>query len=162
NANGMIDTNETVTMTFALRVSGGTNVPALTAILLPTNGIVSPSPASQNFGALIVNGPASSRSFSFNVNPAYTNGQQIRATFQLQIGGNSGGLVGVPFVLGTSTRVFSNTNVIVLNDGTSATPYPSVIDVSGIGNKLTKATVTLNKVKHSGPADIDVLLTSPA
>ncbi|HYG25023.1 MAG TPA: Calx-beta domain-containing protein [Verrucomicrobiae bacterium] len=160
--NGWIDTNETVTLAFGLRVASGTNIGNLTATLLATNGIVSPSPASNSYGALSVRGPSASRNFSFTVNPTFTNGQQIVAVLQVRENGNPIGFVQFPFVLGSFTRVFSNATPIAINDNTSASPYPSTITVSGLGRILTKATVSLNRVSHSFPRDIQALVASPA
>jgi subtilisin-like proprotein convertase family protein len=55
---------------------------------------------------------------------------------------------------------FSNTGEIIINDGSPATPYPSEIAVSGLGN-LTNVTVTLTGITHSFPDDIDILLVGP-
>ncbi|MBC8094581.1 MAG: DUF11 domain-containing protein, partial [Akkermansiaceae bacterium] len=161
NPNNVIDPSEAVTISFALRVSTGTNLNSLVATLLPTNGITSPS-SPQNYGALNVRGHAASRNFSFTVNPAYTNGQHITATFRLQETGIDIGTVQFDFVLGTATTIFSNTNSIVLNDNGPASPYPSTILVSGVGGSLTKATLSLNKFTHSFPQDIDALVRAPS
>jgi len=58
--------------------------------------------------------------------------------------------------------VFSNNAVIVINDNAAASPYPSVINVSGVGGSLLKATVTLNKFAHTDPHDVSALVTAPA
>ena len=157
--NGIIDPGETVTNLFALRDSAGTNTANLTATLLSTNGISSPS-GPQNYGALIVGGHSVSRPFSFTANG--TNGQQIIATFQLQDNGANVGTASFTYTLGTSTASFSNNAVIVINDVSPATPYPSTINASGQGGALNKVTVALNKVSHTSPSDIDALLVSPS
>ncbi|MGN6554048.1 MAG: Calx-beta domain-containing protein, partial [Verrucomicrobiota bacterium] len=161
NPNSIIDTNETVTMAFAFRVSAGTNLTSLTAKLLETNGVTAVSPPVQDYGTLAVRGPSASRSFSFSVDPTYTNGQPIAATFELSEAGHYLGTTQFNFVLGSSTKTFSNANAIVITDNTNATPYPSTIVVSGVGAALVKATVSLNKVVHTWPADVDVLMQAP-
>lgn len=59
--------------------------------------------------------------------------------------------------------VNSNTTSIVMAiDTDAATPYPSVINVSGIGsNVTTRVQVTLNNFGHAWPDDVDILLEAP-
>jgi len=156
-ANGLIDPNETVTLLFSFRDSAGTNVASLNAVLLATNGISAPS-GPQNYGPLIVHGPSAFRPFTFTVAPGYTNGQEIAATFNLFDGANSLGTGVFTYKLGSVTTTFANSAAIVINDNTSASPYPSFINVSGVGGTLIKATVTLTNLSHDFPADVDVLL----
>lgn len=158
-ANGIIDTNETVTILLALRNAGSVNTTNLVATLQSTNGVTSPSgPA--NYGGLIAGGPSVSRQFTFTASG--TNGAQITATLQLQDGAQSLGRASFTFVLGTSTLKFTNSAAIILNDNTNASPYPSTILVSGVNASVAKATVTLNSINHGYPADIDVLLVGPS
>jgi subtilisin-like proprotein convertase family protein len=73
-----------------------------------------------------------------------------------------------------SAVTFSNDNGITINDasetctfgGTStapgtATPYPSVIEVSGLGPSVTDVNVTVTGLTHGWPDDIGLLLVSP-
>jgi hypothetical protein len=158
--NGIIDPHETVTLLFAFRCSAGTNVTSLNATLLATNGITAPS-GTQTYGPLVAFGPSAFRAFSFTVDPAYTNGQQIAATFNLKDGAVFLGTGVFTYHLGTVTTTFANTNAIIINDNTNASPYPSLIDVSGVGGTLLKATVTLTNLTHSFPADVDALVVDP-
>lgn len=62
--------------------------------------------------------------------------------------------------------VFSNTNLITINDSasplTEAAPYPSANVVTGlVGRVVTKATVTLQGFSHTFPSDVSVLLVGP-
>jgi uncharacterized delta-60 repeat protein len=160
----IISTNETVTLLFAFRDAGGLNVTNLNATLLATNGITAPS-ALQNYGPLTVYGPSVFRPFTFTVDPTYTNGQQIAATFNLTNTTPVVGSLGTAvfyFTLGNWTMTFANTNTIVINDNTNATPYPSTNFVSGLGSSLLKATVVFAGVTHGSPSDIDTLLGSPS
>jgi uncharacterized delta-60 repeat protein len=158
--NGIIDPGETVSLLFALRASGGTNVVNLNATLLATNGITSPSPGgAQSYGSLTVGGPSASRLFSFTASG--TNGQLVAATFNLRSGGNNIGTAVFTYTLGTWKTTFANTNLIVINDDTIASPYPSAITVSNLGGTLIKAAVTLTNLSHTSPSDIDALLVSP-
>ncbi len=161
--NGAIDPGETVTLLFALRDSTGTNTVDLVATLLATNGVTKPS-GPQDYGALVVHGPAVSRAFSFTASAA--SGQTISATFQLQDGSLNRGLVLFNFTLGQTTNSFANPAVISIpvsgsNTLGNASPYPSTISVSGQGGLLSKATVTLTNLNHTWPNDIDALLVSP-
>ncbi|MFL6277533.1 MAG: C25 family cysteine peptidase [Blastocatellia bacterium] len=61
--------------------------------------------------------------------------------------------------------VFTNSGPITINDGgsppTTATPYPSTINVSGLSGNVAIVTVTLTNLSHSFPDDIDILLVGP-
>jgi hypothetical protein len=157
--NNIIDPGETVTLSFAFRDIAGNDVSNLVATLLTNNAVRLPSPASNSYGYLTVGGPSVSRQFTFTA--FGTNGQTITATFQLQNGTNNLGLGSFSYTMGMLTNTFANTNLIVINDATSASPYPSTINVSGVGGSLIKVTVTFAKLAHSWPADIDALLESP-
>jgi uncharacterized delta-60 repeat protein len=160
STNGIIDPGATVSLLFGFRASGGTNVTDVSAALLQTNGIASPS-GSQNYGTLIVNGPSVSREFTFTANG--TNSQQIAATFQLQSAGNNIGTAIFTYSLGTWTTTFYNTNPIIINADNIASPYPSFITVTNVGGDIIKATATLtNIVNLASPQSMDVLLVSPA
>jgi uncharacterized delta-60 repeat protein len=158
--NSIIDPGETVTLSFAFRDIAGSDVTNLEATLIITNGITFPSPASNSYGYLTVGGPAVSRQFSFTATNGAA-GQTIAATFLLQSGTNNLGLGVFTYTLGMVTNTFANTNLIIINDNTSASPYPSTINVSGVGGSLIKVTITFAKLAHSWPADIDALLESP-
>ena len=168
--NGIIDPNETVTLLFAFRDAGGNDVQDLKATLLATNGVTSPywkttnSPVGVDYGYLAYGGHSLSQPFTFTAKG--TNGQQIAATFLLtnvvnNIGTNLGTAV-FGYTLGTWTTVVSNTAVITINAATIASPYPSTIDISGLGGSLVKATITLNDLWHPHPYAIDALLVSPS
>jgi len=160
--NGVIDPGETNSLLFAFRDAGGTNT-LLYATLLATNGVTLPTStngtATEYYGQLITNGPSISRQFSFTANG--TNGQQIAATFLLNNGVTNIGTALFTYTLGTWTTTFSNRAAIIINDDAIATPYPSIINVSGVGGVLVKATVTLTNLSHASPEDIDVLLVAP-
>ncbi len=42
-----------------------------------------------------------------------------------------------------------------------ASPYPSTINVAGLGGTVTRVTVTLNGLRHTFPDDLDILLVGP-
>jgi subtilisin-like proprotein convertase family protein len=62
----------------------------------------------------------------------------------------------------TGTQSFSNAAAITIPSVGNATPYPAVINVSGMGGTISNVTVTLQNLSHTYPADIDVLLVGPA
>jgi subtilisin-like proprotein convertase family protein len=45
--------------------------------------------------------------------------------------------------------------------GAAARPYPSHINVTGLGGTITHLTVALNGITHTNPDDLDVLLVGP-
>lgn len=161
NGNGLIDPGENVSLLFALRASGGTNIPNVYATLLATNGITSPSPATAvSYGPLTVGGHAVARQFSFKANG--TNSQQIAATFRLSNGTTNIGTAVFTYTLGFWTMTFSNTNRIVINDLAIASPYPSSIVVTNAGGVIIKSVVTLTNLYHGFTKDIEALVVSPA
>jgi len=158
--NGIIDPGENVTVLFAFRASAGTNISSFSATLLATNGVTSPSPVgTMNPASLVVGGRPASQAFSFTA--AGTNGQQIAATFLLYNGASSIGTAVFTYTLGTLSTSFFSTNAIIINDNTTASPYPSTINVSGLGGVIIKATVTLTNLYHLSPSDIGALLVAP-
>ena len=157
--NGVIDTNETVTLLFGLRNANGTNTGNLVATLLgTTNGVSNPS-GPQNYGKLVTHGPSASRPFTFTA--VGTNGQTIQVTLQLRDGSTSLSNAVFSFMLGKATAAYANTSPIVINDFASATPYPSVINVSNLIGMVMQASATLTNLSHTYPKDIDALLVSP-
>ena len=163
--NGIIDPNETVVILFSFRDAGGTNVGNLVATLLATNGVTAVSPASESYGPLAYGRHSAFRPFQFTAQG--TNGQQIQATFQLQDGAKPIGSAVVGYTLGEWTSMFSNRAAIYIPAIGSpggygiASPYPSVINVSGVGGSLIKASVTVTNLSHQSASDIDMLLVSP-
>lgn len=157
--NGYIETNETVTIWFALRNAVGAYTTNLTATLLATNGVVNPS-APQNYGVLAPGGASGSCQFTFTA--AGTNGGPLTANFSLRDGNMPLGSVAFNFTLGATASTFTSTNRVTIRDNTTADPYPSTISVAGVGGSVTRATVTLSNLTHGYSGDIDALLVAPA
>ncbi|WP_367871784.1 hypothetical protein [Luteolibacter sp. Populi] len=61
-------------------------------------------------------------------------------------------------------KAFTSTSGITIGDvaaPTKATPYPSAINVSGMGGFIHKVSVQLTGLTHTFPDDVDVLLVAP-
>jgi uncharacterized delta-60 repeat protein/uncharacterized repeat protein (TIGR01451 family) len=172
--NGLVDPNETVTLYFAFRNTGGGDTTNLVATLLNTNGVINASAATPSgaanaasYGRLIENGPSVSQQFTFKANA--TNGQTITATFQLEdVVGSVRRQLGTgvfSFSVGSQTFSFTNSQSITILDSTNpptkASAYPSQIFVSGVPGNVAKATVTFVGLTHTYPDDIDALLVGP-
>ena len=158
--NGVIDSNETVTVLFGFRDAGGLNVGNLSATLIAGNGVTpSPNPSTQVYGPLVSSSHSVSRPFTFKA--LGTNGQEIIANFQLQDSGTNIGTAVFGYVLGSSTTSFTNGSTIIINDNAIASPYPSAMNVSNVVGTVLKATLTLSNLAHASPGDIDGLLVSP-
>lgn len=166
-ANGVPDPGETVTVSLSVRNIGSAATANLTATLLSTGGVLSPS-APVNYGIVAASTNSPAQNFNFVVDPLVGCGGLITLTWQLSDGATNHGTITLPMRLGTYTvgtaATFSNaTSISVPGSGSSGVgnPYPSNISVSGLGTATEKVTVTLRNISHSFPADIDVLLVSP-
>ncbi len=167
-ANGAIDPDETVSVSFAVANAGSGPTTNLVATLLAGGGVLTPSGA-QSYGAVLTDGSTVARTFSFV--PAGTCGGTVTATLQLQDGPMSFGTVSFPLTLGTtaggSAGPFANPANINIPAGAPAStsgaagPYPSNITVSGVAGTVTKVTATLTGMSHTFPGDIDILLVGP-
>jgi uncharacterized repeat protein (TIGR01451 family) len=159
-ANGVIDTNETVTMLLALRNKNITTATNVVATLLSAGGVANPSgPAS--YGNLVGHGPSVSRPFSFRA--ALTNGQTLTATLQLTYDVTNQSTASFSFMVGQVVASYTNSGAIVLNPyPTNASPYPSAISVNGVGNAVSKAVVTVTNFNAQIPGDVSLLLVSPS
>lgn len=156
-ANGCLDIGETVTVSLSLRNAGQVGTANLVAALQAGAGVGAPS-GPQSYGALAADGAAVARPFNFMVQN--TEDGWVRATVALSDGATPLGSVTFTFALARATT-FTNNNAIVIPDRGAASPYPSVIAVSGLTGQVTRATVTLNGLTHAFPDDVDVLLVGP-
>jgi uncharacterized delta-60 repeat protein len=161
-ANGIIDPAETNTVAFGFRASAGVDVTNLVATLLATNGVTFTNGAasvSSSYGYLTVGGHSVSRPFTFIAHG--TNGQNIVPTFNLMNGSSNLGTAAFTFTLGTWKTTVSNTASIIINDFAAASPYPAIINVSGLAGVVVKTTVTLTNLSHFSPGDINALVVAP-
>jgi hypothetical protein len=60
-----------------------------------------------------------------------------------------------------STKVVANATAISIPDSGSANPFPSTINVSGVGTDLTGLKVKIKNTSHGCAKDLDVLLVGP-
>lgn len=70
-------------------------------------------------------------------------------------------LLASPAAFAQSRLLQCNTGNITINSGGAATPYPSQIELRGLGTFTTEVRVHLLDLNHTWPADIDILLVSP-
>ena len=159
-ANNVIGSNDTVRVLFAFRDSAGLNATNLIAYLLATNGVVAPSPASQDYGPLTVYGHSVSEPFTFTAHG--TNTFEIAPTFSLYDNSKYIGTASFGLTIGTWTTTFYNSNAITITANSAASPYPSVINVSGVGGTLLHSAVTVSNLFGNSPASIDALVVAPA
>ena len=112
-------------------------------------------------GNIVFGGSGSSRTVT--VTPAA--GESGTATITVSV--SDGALTATDtFVLTASslfigTRSFTNTTAIVIPTQGAATPYPSTINVTGMGGSISSVSLTLNALTHTNPDDLDALLVGP-
>jgi len=158
--NNAIDPSETVTVSFALKNTGGIDATNLFATLQATGGVILPSPT-QNYGPLAASGAAVSRQFTFTASGIC--GGTINALLQLRDGTNKLGAVTFSLPLGSPNVALSeNFDELVA----PALPEGWTALVSGSANAWSSSTTqpdTLpNAVFAEDPAQIsDNLLISP-
>jgi hypothetical protein len=102
--NGAVDPGESVTVNFSLRNVGISNAASVTATLLATNGVTSPS-APQSYGTLSSNRTIVTRSFSFVASGAC--GSIVTPRLRLQSGTTDLGTVSFAFRMGSPVSSFT-------------------------------------------------------
>jgi len=162
---GALDPGELVTASFGLRNASGLTAANVTARLLDGDGIIAVTTNAVNYGALEVGGAAVTRHFEFLADASC--GSVVTAVFEIRDGTTMLGLVPFDFVVGApndSTAVFSNSSSITIRDRTSASPYPSSVNITGLPEEaiVRKATVTLHGLTHGRVYDVDIILVSPS
>jgi subtilisin-like proprotein convertase family protein len=116
--------------------------------LVPTNNIV--------FGG-------SGSSWTVTVSPAANQNGTATITVTVSDGSKN---TSTHFVLTvsssiTTTTSFTDATAITIPDQGAGTPYPSTINVSGMGGTITNVTVNLNSLTHTFKSDLEILLVSP-
>lgn len=169
--NGVIDTNEIVTVKLGLRTpfASTTN---LVATLLATNGVahtnnpLALTVAQATYGALEKNGHSIAKPFTFKA--VGTNGQTITAWLRLEDRSDNStnynfDLIPFSFTIGSTSYSLTNSAAIVINDATpsSNTVAISTITVPEMDQNICGLSVNLYGLKHSYAKDVSVLLVSP-
>jgi subtilisin-like proprotein convertase family protein len=103
---------------------------------------------------------------AFNgANPNGTWSLYVVDDMQTQGGSIAGGWTLNVTTTGTPATNFSNAGAIAINDNlpivATASPYPSIINVSGLSCVITNLKVTVNNLSHPRAKDIDILLVTP-
>ncbi len=156
--NGTIQAGETVTVSLALLNQGVLDTANLTATLLESGGVISPS-APAAYGVVPRTGTAVARAFSFTAgNPP---DGVIAATLQLRDGAIDLGSVVFNFALPRTTS-FASTNAVSIPDHGTASPYPSTLTLASLSGVVGKVTVNLHGLSHGFPSDVNILLVGPA
>lgn len=122
-----------------------------------------PAPASTSVAAENA-APAGTATFASRFNGSNPNG-----TWSLFVvddtTDDAGAIAGGWSITISAGFIFTNPAAITINSTatppTPATPYPSNITASGIGNFVSKVTVRLNGYSHTFPDDVDMMLVAP-
>lgn len=156
-ANGALDPGEEITLSVGLRNVGELPTQNLWVRMVEGGGATGVSPA-QSYGVLDPDGATVWRTFSFTVGSGP--GSTVEATWELR-----DGEVQLPALTRSlrvsESRILRNTNAIVIPERGIASPYPSVLSVTGLSGVVTGVRVTLNGFGHGYPDDVDVLLVAP-
>lgn len=156
--NNAIDPNETVTVNFALKNTGGTNTSSLVATLLATGGVTSPS-GPQNYGALTAGGGAVAQPFTFTASG--TCGGSLTATLQLQDGPSDHGTVTYSFNLGALGAPVTNT----YSSGGLSTAIPDLstieVPVSIVDSGAVSDVNVQVRLNHTFDGDLIIDLIHP-
>jgi hypothetical protein len=163
-ANGVIDPDETVTVSLCLQNTGAADTVNLVGTLQATGGVTSPS-GPQNYGVVIGGGPAVCRNFTFTA--VGTCGATITASLQLQDGASDLGTVTYTFTLGVLNTVFAENF-----DGVVAPALPAgwtattLQDIGSVSNPWASTSTTPdtapNAVFTNDPNNIsDEVLDTP-
>jgi len=177
--NGAIDIGDTVTVLLAITNAGTADTsPNLTGTLQSSGGIVPVGNPIQVYGVVAHGGGTVGNAYTFNVTGAFpgtgspktvSGGGTVVAMLNLQDVQTpaSGGAITNNYVVtfplqlpGTTSQ--TNISTIIIPSVGTATPYPSVLNISGVTGVVSKATVVFNGVSHTWPSDIDAVLVSPA
>jgi hypothetical protein len=151
-ANGALDPNETVTVSFCVQNTGGGNTTNLVGTLQNTGGVTGAS-GPQNYGVVVAGGPPVCRNFTFTVNG--TCGGTLTATIQFQDGAVNLGNITYTFTLGTvSVALMENF------DGVTAPALPAGW-VATQGTNLTGAPLWVTSTTNPDTAPNDAFSTCP-
>jgi len=140
-------------VTLAWDPSPGTNIASYVVYSGTASGSYSAS-TSVNQTQASLGGLQSGQTYFFAVTARNTTGVESvpsnEVSYQVPVSTNAG------------TVTFFSSAAITIADVGAGTPYPSTINVSGLGGTISQLTVTLNNLSHTWPNDVDILLVGPA
>jgi subtilisin-like proprotein convertase family protein len=122
----------------------------------------SSNPALVSTNAIVFGGSGSNRTVT--ITPATGQSGVSTITISVSDGTNSSSdafVLTVSAAPSITAKSFTNLTSIGIPDHGAGTPYPSVINVSGVGGVATNVTITLRNLTHTWSRDIDVLLVGP-
>ena len=123
----------------------------------PTSGTVTFTPGSTSGTISIpINATTAAKpTESFRINLSNPTGEAVLSnTNAIAVISNTNGAA-------APDATFSTTAAVVISDGTTAAPYPSQVDVTGLTGVVDKVTVTLYDLSHTLPMDMHLLLVGP-
>jgi hypothetical protein len=137
--NGVLDPDETVTVSLGVQNSGNAGLcttGALTGKLQASGGVTSPS-GPQNYGALCSGTPAVFRDFTFTVDPALPCGSTVTASLVMRDGATNYGTLTFTFSTGSLATIFTENF-----DGVIAPALPAGWTTAATGAEVPWVTST--------------------
>ena len=154
-ANGVLDPNETVTLSLCVQNTGGANTTALMGTLQATGGVTNiQAPNPQDYGVVVAGGPAVCRNFTFTVNG--TCGGTVTATLNLIDGATDLGSVTYTFTIGVLNTAFTENF-----DGVTAPALPAGWSATQ-GTNVTGAPLWVTSTTSPDTAPNDAFSTCPS
>ncbi|HZI19988.1 MAG TPA: proprotein convertase P-domain-containing protein [Pyrinomonadaceae bacterium] len=159
-ADNALSPGETVTLNFGLKNNGTASTSNLTATLLATGGVQSPS-AAQNYGAIPPDNTVVSRPFTFTVDPSLPCGSVVTATLSLQDGANSLGTITYALQVGGLGPPATATH----GTGNISTPIPDVntvdIPINVTATGIVSDVNVRVRLNHTFDGDLELRLVHP-
>jgi hypothetical protein len=155
NSNGIIDPNETVTISFGIKNTGSNDTNNLVATLQATGGVTNPS-APQTYGVLAAGGATVYKSFTFTAGNLAC-GSTLVATLQLQDGATNFGTITYNFTTGMMNVAISEDF-----DAVTAPALPanwSAINASGDAPLWTTSTTSPDTAPNDAFVDDPITVT---
>jgi uncharacterized repeat protein (TIGR01451 family) len=160
-------TTYTVTVTDGATTCAASGSGTVTVNPLPTVTVNSPTICLGESAVLIATtsagnpaylwSPGGETTASITVSPNASTSYSVTVTD----GGTSCSASGSGFVTVKLPQTFASGSPISINDNSTASPYPALINVSGLTATVCRVTVTLNNLNHDFPDDIDIVLVGP-
>lgn len=171
--NGALDLGDTVTLLLAITNAGTFDTSTNLTASLQSSGGISPSGyTSQVYGIIPHGGSPVATPFTFTVTNSASksvSGGLVVATLLLtdvqtlpsNVTVTNQYSVSYTFSLATTLEQTNSAYIVIPTIG-PATPYPSVVNVSGLSGIISKTVATVHGLYHTFPSDIEAILVSPA